>query len=146
MVEVVSFQRRVMCTALEVLMLVIVSGRRPLQVVASAFSEFERANLISWARHAAHAGRILDIVDASMHGEYLKTQVTLCISLALLCLQRLPAVRPTMAEVAKILAGQTQLPQLPTEFSPSPPSGVSPYKTHRKVSADQVSIDLPLLL
>ncbi|PVH32938.1 hypothetical protein PAHAL_9G530200 [Panicum hallii] len=36
-----------------VLLLVLISGRRPLQMTTSPMSEFEKASLISWARHLA---------------------------------------------------------------------------------------------
>ncbi|CAM6097624.1 unnamed protein product [Calypogeia fissa] len=129
-----------------VLMLVIISGRRPLQVMASPIVEFERANLISWARHLAQSGNVLDLVDGMLHGQYSKEQAVLCITVALLCLQRLPAVRPTMGEVVKILLGESDLPSLPFDFSPSPPY----FRSRRKPSADRaaapsVKSDAPLL-
>ncbi|EFJ12841.1 hypothetical protein SELMODRAFT_41504, partial [Selaginella moellendorffii] len=113
-----------------VLLLVVVSGRRPLQVVAAPLSEFERANLISWARHAAQAGRGLDLVDPLLAGAYSKEQATLFISLALLCLQRVPSLRPSMSDVVKIFSGEAELPALPFEFSPSPPG--CGFKSRRK--------------
>ncbi|KAL3690918.1 hypothetical protein R1sor_004569 [Riccia sorocarpa] len=117
-----------------VLMLVIISGRRPLQVMASPIVEFERANLISWARHLAQSDNVLDLVDGRLQDQYSKEQAVLCITVALLCLQRLPAVRPTMDEVVKILTGESDPPSVPFEFSPSPPYFVS----WRKSSVDRV--------
>ncbi|XP_038974605.1 receptor-like serine/threonine-protein kinase At2g45590 [Phoenix dactylifera] len=113
-----------------VLLLVLVSGRRPLQVTASPMSEFERANLISWARHLAHLGRLLDLVDPSLRatdGE----QALLCITVALLCLQRSPARRPSIKVIIGMLTGQSKPPHLPLEFSPSSPGGF-PFKSRRK--------------
>ncbi|XP_008791243.1 receptor-like serine/threonine-protein kinase At2g45590 isoform X2 [Phoenix dactylifera] len=107
-----------------VLLLVLVSGRRPLQVTASPMSEFERANLISWARHLAHLGRLLDLVDPSLRAVD-REQVLLCITVALLCLQRSPARRPSIKEIVGMLTGQSEPPHLPLEFSPSPPGGFS---------------------
>ncbi|KAG2380456.1 Receptor-like serine/threonine-protein [Vigna angularis] len=104
-----------------VLLLVLVAGRRPLQVTASPISEFERANLISWARQLAHNGRLLDLVDTSIHSLD-KEQALLCITIALLCLQRCPGKRPSMKEVVGMLNGEADPPHLPFEFSPSPPS------------------------
>ncbi|KAL2623199.1 hypothetical protein R1flu_003404 [Riccia fluitans] len=117
-----------------VLMLVIISGRRPLQVMASPIVEFERANLISWARLLAQSDNVLDLVDSRLQDQYSKEQAVLCITVALLCLQRLPAVRPTMDEVVKILTGESDPPAVPFEFSPSPPYFVS----WRKSSVDRV--------
>ncbi|KAG5042033.1 Receptor-like serine/threonine-protein kinase [Glycine soja] len=113
-----------------VLLLVLVAGRRPLQVTASPISEFERANLISWARQLAHNGRLLDLVDTSIHSLD-KEQALLCITIALLCLQRSPGKRPSIKEVVGMLSGEAEPPHLPFEFSPSPPSNF-PFKTRKK--------------
>lgn len=120
-----------------VLLLVIISGRRPLQVMASPIKEFERANLLSWARHLARSGNVLDLVDATLGDDYDKNQALLCITVALLCLQRLPTLRPAMTEVVKILSGEVEAPSLPFEFSPSPPYGI-PYRSRRKSSSRAV--------
>ncbi|PKA60011.1 Receptor-like serine/threonine-protein kinase [Apostasia shenzhenica] len=113
-----------------VLLLVIVSGRRPLQVTASPMSEFERANLISWARQLAHIGRLFDLVDPSLQAVD-REQALLCITIALLCIQRLPYHRPSIKEILEMLTGQSEPPHLPLEFSPSPPGGFS-LKSKRK--------------
>ncbi|KAL3009348.1 hypothetical protein AAZX31_07G078700 [Glycine max] len=113
-----------------VLLLVLVAGRRPLQVTASPISEFERANLISWARQLAHNGRLLDLVDTSIHSLD-KEQALLCVTIALLCLQRSPGKRPSMKEVVGMLSGEAEPPHLPFEFSPSPPSNF-PFKARKK--------------
>lgn len=113
-----------------VLILVVISGRRPLQVTASPMSEFERANLISWARQLAHNGRLLDLVDSSIHSLD-SNQALLCITIALLCLQRSPAKRPTMKEIVGMLSGESEPPHLPFEFSPSPPGNLS-FKSRKK--------------
>ncbi|CAK9181740.1 unnamed protein product [Ilex paraguariensis] len=112
-----------------VLILVLVSGRRPLQVTASPMAEFERANLISWARQLAHNGRLLDLVDPNI--QLLdREQALLCITIALLCLQRSPSKRPTMKEIVGMLSGEAEPPHLPFEFSPSPPSNF-PFKSRK---------------
>lgn len=113
-----------------VLLLVLVSGRRPLQVTASPMSEFERANLISWARQLARNGKLLDLVDPNIHSLD-QEQAMLCITTALLCLQRSPVKRPTMREIVGMLSGEAEPPHLPFEFSPSPPTNF-PFKSRRK--------------
>ncbi|KAL6006803.1 hypothetical protein ACLOJK_032298 [Asimina triloba] len=113
-----------------VLILVLVSGRRPLQVTASPMSEFERANLISWARHLARSGKLLDLVDPALQNLD-KEQALLCITVALLCLQRSPLQRPNIREIAAMLSGECEAPHLPVEFSPSPPSGF-PFRSRKK--------------
>ena len=113
-----------------VLLLVLISGRRPLQVTASPMSEFERANLISWARHLAHLGRLLELIDSSLNAVD-KEQALLCITVALLCIQRSPAHRPSIKETIGMLTGQSEPPHLPFEFSPSPPGGFL-FKSRKK--------------
>ncbi|KAJ8536723.1 hypothetical protein K7X08_035124 [Anisodus acutangulus] len=113
-----------------VLLLVLIAGRRPLQVTGSPMSEFQRANLLSWARRLARAGKPLDLVDQSVESLD-KEQALLCITVALLCLQKSPARRPSMKEVVGMLSGDLEAPQLPVELSPSPPSRL-PFKSHKK--------------
>ncbi|PON85148.1 Serine/threonine protein kinase [Trema orientale] len=113
-----------------VLILVLVSGRRPLQVTASPMSEFERANLTSWARQLARNDRLLDLVDPSLHSLD-REEALLCLTIALLCLQRTPSKRPSMKEIVGMLSGEAEPPHLPFEFSPSPPSNF-PFKSRKK--------------
>lgn len=115
-----------------VLLLVLIAGRRPLQVTGSAISEFQRANLLSWARQLARAGKLVDLVDKSINQSLDKDQAVLCITVALLCLQKSPARRPSMNEVVKMLSGESEPPHLPIELSPSTPSRFH-YKSHKKV-------------
>jgi serine/threonine protein kinase len=120
-----------------VLLLVIVSGRRPLQVApaASPVAEFERASLVSWARHLAHMGRLVELVDPQLKdsiGPVEREQVLLCVTVALLCIQRVPTKRPGAGEVVRILCGEAEAPHLPIEFSPSPPGGGFSFKDRRK--------------
>ncbi|OIW09328.1 hypothetical protein TanjilG_01299 [Lupinus angustifolius] len=103
-----------------VLILVIVSGRRPLHVLASPM-KLEKANLISWSRHLAHVGNILELVDERFKEDYNKEQATMCINLALTCLQKIPEFRPDIGAIVKILKGEMDLPPFPFQFSPSPP-------------------------
>lgn len=113
-----------------VLLLVVVSGRRPLQVAGSPLSEFERANLISWARQLALSGRLLDLVDPNVRALD-RERAFLCVTVALLCLQRSPSKRPSMKEVVEMLSGRCEPPSLPFEFSPSPPCNF-PFKSRRR--------------
>lgn len=103
-----------------VLILVIVSGRRPLHVLSSPM-KLEKANLISWCRSLAHSGNTLELVDERLRDEYSKEQASLCINLALACLQKMPELRPDIGDIVKVLRGEMELPLLPFELSPSPP-------------------------
>ena len=113
-------------------LLVLISGRRPLQVTSSPMSEYQRANLLSWARHLARAGKLIDLVDKSIQSLD-QEQALLCITVALLCLQKIPARRPSMKEVVGMLTGELELPQLPADLSPSPPQSRFPFKGHKRV-------------
>ena len=97
-----------------VLLLVLISGRRPLQVTGSPMSEFHRANLISWARQLARSRKLLDLVDRNIHSLN-KEEAQLCIVVALICLQKSPACRPSMKEVVGMLTGGLDPPHLPME-------------------------------
>ncbi|KAL3655142.1 hypothetical protein CASFOL_000928 [Castilleja foliolosa] len=109
--------------SLGVLILVTLSGRRPLHVLASPM-KLEKANLVSWARSLAYSGNTLELVDERLKDEFNKEQASLCINLALACLQKMPELRPDIGDIVKVLKGEMELPQLPFEFSPSPPSKV----------------------
>ncbi|GAB2294066.1 hypothetical protein Dimus_028283 [Dionaea muscipula] len=119
-----------------VLLLVLVAGRRPLQVTPPpppmVSDQYQRANLISWARRLARKGKgkLLDLVDNKIRSLN-REQAQLCIILALLCLHKSPRCRPSMKEVVGILTGEMQPPVLPTEFSPSPTSRF-PFKSQNK--------------
>ncbi|KAL4357828.1 hypothetical protein HN51_029123 [Arachis hypogaea] len=104
-----------------VLLLVIVSGRRPLEVTTGSplsSSEFQRANLVSWGRHCSRKGKLLDLVDESIQGLD-KEQALLCIKVALLCLLKSPSRRPSMKEVVGMLSGELEPSQLPLPYSSS---------------------------
>jgi serine/threonine protein kinase len=113
-----------------ILLLVIISGRRPLQVTGSPLSEFQRANLLSWARHCARNGKLIELVDESIMSLN-KDQALICIKVALLCLLKSPVRRPSMKEVVGMLSGELEPPQLPVEYSPSTPSRF-PFKSRKK--------------
>ncbi|XP_055828565.1 putative receptor-like protein kinase At1g80870 [Solanum dulcamara] len=119
-----------------VLVLVIVSGRRPLHVLNSPM-KLEKANLVSWCKQLAHAGNVLELVDERLKDDYNKDQASLCINLALACLQKMPELRPDISDIVKILKGEMEFPSLPFEFSPSPPSRTfSRSKRRHKSYAD----------
>ncbi|XP_073127555.1 putative receptor-like protein kinase At1g80870 [Henckelia pumila] len=109
--------------SLGVLILVIVSGRRPLHVLSSPMKP-EKANLVSWSRLLARTGSLLELVDErlKLKAEYNKEQASLCVNLALSCIQKMPELRPDIGDVVKILNGEMELLPLPFEFSPSPTS------------------------
>lgn len=104
-----------------VLILVTISGRRPLNILPSPL-RLERSNLISWCKQLASSGNVLDLVDERLKDLYNKEQVRLCVNLALSCLQKSPELRPSSVEIVRILKGEMNAPSVPFEFSPSPNS------------------------
>ncbi|URE34724.1 STYKc [Musa troglodytarum] len=118
-----------------VLILVIVSGRRPLHVLPSP-AKPEKASLVSWCRRLLQAGNLLELVDERLKDAYDKEQASLCINLALLCLQRIPELRPDGGDVVRILKGEMELPAVPCELSPSPPARHH-GRSRRKASMDE---------
>ncbi|KAG7590763.1 Protein kinase domain [Arabidopsis suecica] len=104
-----------------VLILVIISGRRPLHVLASPM-KLEKANLVSWCRQLAQSGNVLELVDEKLKDVYNKEEAGLCINLALACLQKAPELRPDVSEIVRILRGEMDISSTAYEFSPSPPA------------------------
>ncbi|XP_068647975.1 putative receptor-like protein kinase At1g80870 [Aristolochia californica] len=117
-----------------VLILVTVSGRRPLHVLTSPM-KLEKANLISWCRQLAYNGNILEMVDERLKDQFDKDQASLCINLALMCLQKMPELRPDIGDIVKILRGEMDLPSLPLEYFSSPPSKLF-SKSRRRPATD----------
>lgn len=107
-----------------VLLLVIVSGRRPIEVVSgSPLSELQRANLLYWARHCARNGKLTELADQSVCAKPTeKEEAQFCIKVALLCLMKSPSRRPSMEEVVRMLCGEMEPPQLPIDYLCSSPS------------------------
>lgn len=114
-----------------VLILVIISGRRPLHVLASPM-KLEKANLVSWCRQLAQSGNVLELVDERLKDLYNKEEAGLCINLALACLQKAPELRPDISEVVRILRGEMEISAAAFEFSPSPPAKIYGSRSKRR--------------
>ncbi|KAG2313662.1 hypothetical protein Bca52824_025219 [Brassica carinata] len=114
-----------------VLILVIISGRRPLHVLASPM-KLEKANLVSWCRQLAQSGNVLELVDERLKDVYNKEEAGLCINLALACLQKAPELRPDISEVVRILRGEMDISATAFEFSPSPPAKLYGSRSKRR--------------
>lgn len=84
--------------------------------------KLEQANLVSWCRTLAQRGNVLELVDERLKGEFDRDEASLCINLALMCLQKMPELRPDAGDIVRIMKGEMELPTLPLECSPSPPS------------------------
>ncbi|VFQ83540.1 unnamed protein product [Cuscuta campestris] len=128
--------------SLGVLILVIVSGRRPLHVLNSPM-KLERANLVSWCKHLAHSGDVLEVVDEKLGDQYNKDEARLCLNLALACLQRVPELRPDIGDIVKILSGEMCLSSLRFDFLPSPPSKLV-HRSMRREKKRNAELGFPM--
>ncbi|CAK9149662.1 unnamed protein product, partial [Ilex paraguariensis] len=72
----------------------------------------EKANLISWCRHLAQAGNLFELVDERPKEVYTKDQASLCMNLALACLQKMPELRLDIEYFVYILKGEVDLPSV----------------------------------
>ncbi|XP_076896108.1 G-type lectin S-receptor-like serine/threonine-protein kinase RKS1 [Bidens hawaiensis] len=96
-----------------ILVLEIISGRKN-------NSYYKEDTVINLTRHVWDLwkqGNVLQVVDPSLGDSFDAREVLLCIHISILCVQELPADRPTMTEVATMLSShETKLP------SPSQPA------------------------
>lgn len=89
-----------------VLILEIVCGRRN-----SSFSDNEWSmNLVGHAWTLWTKGSVSELIDALMGTTYSYDEVSRCIQVGLLCVQELPAERPNMSLVLRMLSGDVALP------------------------------------
>ena len=63
----------------------------------------------TWTLHAAGAGNLLTILDPSLVEDASPEDVIRVIEVALLCTQLVASLRPSMAQVVQMLAGEMQV-------------------------------------
>ncbi|GMN68767.1 hypothetical protein TIFTF001_037818 [Ficus carica] len=100
-----------------VVLLEIISGRRN-----RGFSHPDHHhNLLGHAWLLWNESKVLDIIDPSLEdNSYIECQVLRCIQVGLLCVQKFPADRPTMASVVSMLGNEgvkLPLPKQPAFFT-----------------------------
>ncbi|KAJ1272979.1 hypothetical protein BS78_06G244900 [Paspalum vaginatum] len=89
-----------------VLILEIVSGRRNSSFVDDEWS----MNLLGYAWTLWKEGSVSELIDPLMGTTYAYDEVCRCIQVGLLCVQELPADRPTMSLVLRMLSGDATVP------------------------------------
>ncbi|CAA7409058.1 unnamed protein product [Spirodela intermedia] len=78
-----------------ILILEIVTGRK-----SSSFSYSDiYANLAGYVWEHWAAGEVNEIIEPSLGAEYQMTEVLRCVQIGLLCIQEVPANRPTMSSI-----------------------------------------------
>uniref|UniRef100_A0ACD5V114 Uncharacterized protein n=1 Tax=Avena sativa TaxID=4498 RepID=A0ACD5V114_AVESA len=89
-----------------VLILEIVCGRRNSSFIDDKWS----MNLVGHAWTLWKEGRVSELIDALMGTMYSFDEVCRCIQVGLLCVQELPAERPNMSLVLRMVSGDVALP------------------------------------
>lgn len=88
-------------------LLEVVCGRRPIEPKA----ENEELVLVDWAWERLREGRVLDVVDPKLGGEFDEGEVAMVLRLGLMCSNEVAIARPSMREVVRYLEGETGVPE-----------------------------------
>lgn len=86
-----------------VVILEVACGRKPIEAIVE--SEDEEI-MIDWVRHKYVEGRLLEVADKRIEGEYDVEEMEGILKLGLSCCHPDPARRPTMREVTAVLLGE----------------------------------------
>ncbi|XP_073004211.1 probable receptor-like serine/threonine-protein kinase At5g57670 [Typha latifolia] len=87
--------------AFGVLLLEIVTGRRPV--------DSSKQNLIQWAKPLLEAGKITELADPNLRGEYDRDQLQRLVQIASNCIRQPSIWRPSMSKVLHLLSGSHDL-------------------------------------
>ncbi|CAN6444465.1 unnamed protein product [Victoria cruziana] len=93
----------------------------------------EDAYLVDWACILQQTGNLLDLVDPALETTYSKVQVLTMISVALLCTNSSPLLRPKMSTVVNMLEGREPV-QAPL---PSPVVSATDFNIQMQKEADR---------
>ncbi|KAJ8631772.1 hypothetical protein MRB53_025095 [Persea americana] len=96
------------------LLLEVVCGRRPVEPSAPA----EEVVLVEWVWEKWGGGRLMEVVDKRMRGDYRVEEVEMVLKLGLLCSHPVAGERPALREVVRNLNGEGG----PLEVSKNQPS------------------------
>ncbi|EEF29389.1 kinase, putative [Ricinus communis] len=89
------------------LLLEVACGRRPIEPKASP----EEMVLVDWVWEMFKQGRVLDVVDSRLNGEYNEGEMMMVLTLGLMCSNNAPMARPSMRQVVKYLDGEVGMPE-----------------------------------
>nr|AKV93692.1 lectin receptor kinase [Nicotiana benthamiana] len=93
------------------LLLEVVCGRRPIDPKAEP-EEFVLVDLV-WDK--LREGKILEVVDYRLKGEFNENEVLMLLKLGLMCSNNQPLARPSIRQVVRYLEGEILMPEAPTE-------------------------------
>nr|WIL59911.1 nodulation protein [Melilotus officinalis] len=87
------------------LLLEVACGRRPIEPKALQ----EELVLVEWVWEKFKEGRILEVVDPKLNGDFNQSEVIMVLKLGLMCSNDVPTIRPSMRQVVRILDGEVEL-------------------------------------
>ncbi|KAG6433801.1 hypothetical protein SASPL_105418 [Salvia splendens] len=90
------------------LMLEVACGRRPIE----SRSGPEELVLVDYVWSKWKGGRILDVVDERMKGEFEEKEVVMVLKLGLMCSSHQQSGRPSMRQVVSYLEGEIEVPEV----------------------------------
>lgn len=92
----------------------VASGRRPIQnEVVGAGVNGQRSSLVDWAWSLHRDGRLLEVADPRLCGEFEEAEMMKVLLVGLVCSHPDPTVRPTMRNVVQMLVGEAEVPVVP---------------------------------
>ncbi|KAK8651180.1 hypothetical protein V6N13_140792 [Hibiscus sabdariffa] len=90
------------------LLLEVVCGRRPIEPKALPLE----SGLVDWVWKKYREGRVFDVVDTRLNGQYVEDEMLMVLKLGLICSHDVPVARPSMRQVVRYLDGEAELPDL----------------------------------
>ncbi|GAB2293628.1 hypothetical protein Dimus_027841 [Dionaea muscipula] len=87
-----------------ILLLELVSGRRPVQNISISQSQ----SITEWALPLALENRFSEMADPKLNGLYDEMELRRAVIVGLLCSQKKPEKRPTMPQVVELLKGEAK--------------------------------------
>lgn len=84
------------------LLLEVVCGRRPIEPKAMP----EEMVLVEWVWEKWREGRVVEVVDSRMGGDYRVEEVELVVKLGLMCSHPVASERPSLRELVRYLDGE----------------------------------------
>ncbi|KAI5429811.1 hypothetical protein KIW84_034410, partial [Lathyrus oleraceus] len=70
----------------------------------------EELVLVDWVWERYKEGRVLEVVDPKLNGNFDESEVMMVLKLGLICSNDVPTIRPSMRQVVRILDGEVELP------------------------------------
>ncbi|CAH2034372.1 unnamed protein product [Thlaspi arvense] len=77
----------------------------------------DHVSLINWALALQQKGDIMEIVDPVLEGDFNSKEAVRMISVALVCTNSSPSLRPTMSEAVQMLEGEIEITQVMSDPS-----------------------------